>query len=64
MGWFSNDDEVQITITDHISAIALMIIAIMAIIYTLGKVLAKHIKKTATTVANREVRLNNVISGQ
>lgn len=64
MGWFDNNQEVSIKVTEHINAIALAILAIMAVVYTLGRIVAKHIKRTASSVANREVQLNNIASRQ
>ena len=62
MGWFSSEENTNtvVNVTEHVSAIALVILAITAVIYVLAKFISKHMQRTAATAANREVRLNNI----
>lgn len=59
MSWFSSEVN-TVKITDHVSAIALVVLAAAAIIYMLGKFFVKHVQRTATAAASRETRLNNI----
>ena len=59
MGWFSSDEIVTNT-TSTLSEVALLIIAIVLVIYMQGKIYARYAKKQAAEMARREITLYNI----
>ena len=56
MGWFGSEDIIiNVNVTEHLSAGALVLIALCVVFYLIGKLVAKHMKRTATDAASREV---------
>lgn len=60
MGWFSEEVVNNVNTTDHVSAGALVMIAICVLFVIIGRLIAQHMRRTAAESATREVRLSTI----
>lgn len=64
MGWFGSDEIINSNATNTngelIGAIALVVLAIIALLYVLVKVYQSHLKRQVQQTTRKEIRLNNI----